>query len=147
MVIAIIGILASIVLVNLSGAMTKAKSAAMVSSAESIMQAALIGATSTNDYSAYNLNAWIPTSKSCSSLPSAVQSACNSMVADYPNYPYVMLIGTGGLNNPNKDLDITVWLPDSTMYCINSSGITYKGPGNYPGKGTYYAPGCWYNIM
>lgn len=77
-VIAIIGILASIVLVSLSSARLKAKDASIISSANSMMQMIQINSIETGEYSPY-FTGW----NSCSfGVPNAqgLASACNSIL-------------------------------------------------------------------
>lgn len=94
-VIAIIGILASIVLVSLSSARTKAKQASAISSAKSIMSLAQVDSIATGDYSAYIQGGpgcpvisggWMDSEASCDACygntfnPASVRAACKSII-------------------------------------------------------------------
>lgn len=91
MAVAIIGILASIIMVNLNAAKLKAGDASIMESAESIMKAAQVDSVATGDFNNYyaNLNAnddyTISSALGCNSNfgqtsdPQSVRSACLSL--------------------------------------------------------------------
>lgn len=134
--IAIIGILASVVLVSLSGARVKAKEASAISSAQSLMSLAQIDSIATGDYSAYTQGGpgcpvvgggWMVSAATCdacyvnTSDPASVRAACKSIVKAVgmywsnswgsPTYPkFSILIPLSGSSTQEKH------------YCIGSNG-------------------------
>lgn len=86
-VISIIGVLSTIAITSLNGARLKAKDAAIMSSANSIMKAAQIDAATSQDYKAYYFYDWTGSPvQDCNlkfgsiSNPASVRAACKSIV-------------------------------------------------------------------
>lgn len=138
-VIAIIGILSSIVLVSLSSGKDKAKDAAIISSAETIMKAAQIASSGTNNYVAwYGSNTWIGSKSECDSkinpsMPNRpeVVEACKNIIDNVgttgeQGYEGSNKLFLGSANTPSTPkLTIMAALPYAkTFYCIGSNGGT-----------------------
>lgn len=149
-VIAIIGILSSVVLVSLSGARTKAQIAANQAEARSLANIFELQMNDTGSYDPLVINAWVPASYSCDSIPvsgtyvSEYRKICNSVVARLgsSSTTYNWLVGNGG-NAGTFSIMIKTSPADSTngeWFCIGSSGRTYKGPYNASAPGCYYTP-------
>lgn len=156
MVIAIIGILASIVLVNLSSAQKRAKDAAIISSAQSMMQMAQIDSIASGNYSAYYANGaaganWISSASECSgffgstsnqqSLIAACQSILNnnSGTNNTSGVQEDLWMGTWGPGHPK--LSILAWLPgQQVFYCIGSNGASSIG--DHGDSDGWVSPGC-----
>lgn len=136
-VIAIIGILASVVLVNLNGARTRAKDAAIISSANSMMKMAQIDSIASGDYSAYTVHQYYYSTESCNGVygstsnPAAFEAACNSILAneagsicDTSGGAACLWIYTWGPALGPK-LSIMAFLPGAQKYyCVGSNGGT-----------------------
>ena len=152
-VIAIIGILASIVLVSLSGARVKARDAAIISSANSMMKQAQINSTNSGDYSAYYItNGWADTASECNAAwgstpnPSEMRAACLDINAKNGNRG-VWMASWGGATQPKAS--VIAYLPGADKYyCIGSHGsssATSNGNGDGSGcgaLGSWNCPGC-----
>ena len=138
MVIAIIGILASIIIVNLNGARNRAKDASIISSAESIMKAVQINSIAANDYSVWSGVRWFGTTSDCankitssmgpdySQMVAACQSIINAIgsTSQANNSMDKLYIGPGG-TAANPKLTIMAALPSAQrFYCIGSNGGT-----------------------
>ncbi len=159
MVIAIIGILASIIIVNLSGGKNRAEDASIISSAESIMKAAQNDIISSPQDAGMWSIGWLTNVSDCSTkissnIPNYSQlvATCQSIIdatgsaslAGYPNYK--MLI-TPPPNGTNGGLSIMVVLPYAQrFYCIGSNGGSSKMTLlDSTGCGTslsWHCPGC-----
>jgi len=170
-VIAIIGILASIVLVSLNSSRAKARDAAIISSATSIMKAAQVDSVTSGDYSAwYTPSAWfIGSEAECetelASHPNAIE-ACKEIIKNIGpdegqggNPDWKLLIGatTGGGRPPGTfgpKLTVMAVLPGKkTTFCIGSNGRSSSiseiltGNGRTCGTpiGNWKCPGCYYD--
>jgi len=158
-VIAIIGILATVILVMLSNAKEKAKEASIIASANTIMKAAQIDAEIKQNYNQWNIGACdIRTEADCTNLiPIAstrpdVAEACKSIVrqenasALNPAEWFYMCS-----TEPGKRLTMAVYLPYSKkMYCISSSGKTssqmnLNGSGCGGNVAAFICPGCYWD--
>jgi len=166
-VIAIIGILASIVLVSLNSSRAKARDAAIISSAETWMKAAQIDSVASGDYTNFKGPSnwyWIGPEDDCTNkIPNSVPNranvldACKEMIKN---------IGATGVNDSQTTLDalkiyvgagatssnpkftIMAALPGAQkFYCIGSNGQTSKSTNldrTCPGvSGSWTCPGCW----
>jgi len=150
MIIAIIGVLASIILVNLGSARLKARDASIMESAETIMKLAQIECVVSGDYGMWGGldSAFYPVDVGCTAFtavdcdscfahvsnPSSARAACRSILnAAGDGNGEFMIWGIGrGINchnNPGAcqhtypDLSIEVWLPGKQKYyCIGSNG-------------------------
>lgn len=147
-VIAIIGILASIVLVNLSSARTKAKDAAIISSANAIMKAAQINSLSSGDYSLYKI-----TQDTCSSYSastpnrSSMVDACNSIITNSGTAGSQFKLWMNSWGGANRvKFSVLAWLPGKQKYyCIGSNGGTSmetNSNGTGCGSNVYSCSGC-----
>lgn len=160
MVIAIIGIVASIVMVNLGGVRTKAKDASIISSAKSIVTAAMIDAVSTQDYAPYydriGTGITINSADDCFSYfnstlnPAQVRAACSSIIESMGSATPAngkMFIGSwyvpGSTTTPK--LSIMVYLPGAQKYyCMGSNSRTSKTTelSGIGCGGSWVCPGC-----
>lgn len=148
-VIAIIGILSSVVLVSLSNARTKAQIAANTAEARSLANIFELQMTDTGSYDPLVLNVWIPGETSCNAIgvtgnyAAEYRKICNSIMnrLGASSTTYNWLVGNGG-NAGTFSIMIKTSPAASTggdWFCIGSSGRTYKGSYNAS------APGCYYN--
>ncbi|EKE19511.1 MAG: hypothetical protein ACD_8C00146G0016 [uncultured bacterium] len=141
-VIAIIGILAGIVLVSTSSSREKAKDAAIISSAKSLMQAIQMEAVSTGNYAPYS-KGWVKGVDDCDTYFSGVTNgqaivvACKSMIKNIGDntsfdwqYDYRILIVAGGgpiAGGKYPKLTIMPVLPGAKkIYCVGSNGGSSK---------------------
>jgi len=134
-VVAVIGILASVILVSLNSSRAKARDASIISSAESIMKAAQIDSQATLNYSAYTAAGW----NNCGgALPANAQTACQSIVNALPGVSLKVYLGSrGGTTYPL--LTIMAYLPGKgTYYCIGSNGGSSSVD-----TGSWTSSGCW----
>lgn len=155
-VIAIIGILAGVVLVSTSAGRGKAKDAAIMSTANSMMKAIQAESIATGNYSNYD-KGWIIVTTPCSGLPSSsLVNACNDMIAKIGDVGvpwdtrYKLYIGKGKPVTdpppPGPAFSIMVALPEAQkFYCIGSNGgsssstpLTSEGCG-----GSWFCSGCY----
>ena len=132
-VIAIIGILAGVILVSTSSARNKAKDAAIISSANSLMKAAQVDSAASANYSAWWSDAWSgePSSR-CNSFYAASTSAnaaCKSIIDNIGSSTTQKLWARTWYNplNPVTNIyprfSVMVWLPGAQKYyCIGSNG-------------------------
>jgi prepilin-type N-terminal cleavage/methylation domain-containing protein len=156
MIMAIIGILASIILVNLGGARVKARDASIVSSARSIVTAAMIDAVTTQFYEPYfapdiSVPGDCDSYFSATSRPSDVKSACRSIMekigTDSPP-PIKFYAGSWAPGLNTTKLSVMVWLPGiQKYYCMGSNGRTSKiternGSGCGGSENSWLCPGC-----
>lgn len=149
-VIAIIGILSSVVLVSLSGA--KTKSFISANKAEARQLAALFQQqyTDTGSYTGLAVNSWIPASTDCNGIgvsgtyATEYRNLCNSIMnrlgASSTTYNWLV----GDSTSSGQSFSIMIKTSPAagtggTWFCIGSSGRTYEG--------TYSAaaPGCYSN--
>jgi len=163
-VIAIIGILASVILVNLNSARDKAKDAALISSAQSLMRGAQVDSIDKGIYD--NFSADPNTALGTDGLWVAGESGCNLMYGatsnpqGFRNTCKSIVDNSGGFwvgwHPPNMTRIIfMVFLPGShKIYCINSNGsasqdqkysdaVGYNG-GCESNGGDLHCPGCPY---
>jgi prepilin-type N-terminal cleavage/methylation domain-containing protein len=144
-VIAIIGILSSIVLVNLSSARNKARDSAIKAEARSFASLMRLEESETGSFA--NLQyGWDNTSADCNNSFAGTYAAqarqlCASLVAktSVPNMLY-----TGNAVSTASSFSIMAYLPgENTYFCIGSSGGTSDdAPANHSNWG--YA-GCYSN--
>ncbi len=146
-VIAIIGILASVVLVSLNSARAKAKDATIIAAANSMMKAAQFSYLSIGSYAGYMFAFWNSnaTSSDCNSstsfdsLPTAeranMKAVCGKIVDTISgapsNHEVWAVFWTGGVGGaPVRaqgyiKYSIITYLPGkNTFYCIGSNGRT-----------------------
>ena len=153
-VIAIIGILASIILVNLSAARAKAKGSANIMMANTMMKAAMIdGVSSSNVWANFTIalhpNDSFATCVSRFSGSAAVNSAvqaCKNIVQNTAGSDSALwaLYIAGPL--ANQKLSIMTWLPGvQKYYCTGSNGnssMTTQADGSGCGA-AFTCPGCY----
>ncbi|MFA6896776.1 MAG: type II secretion system protein [Patescibacteria group bacterium] len=156
-VISIIGVLSTIAMTSLNGARLKAKDAAIMQSADSIMKAAQIDATASQDYSAYYFFDWAGTANQVcdaqfgsTSNPASVRVACKSIVNNIGSSSgYRVFAYTAGA--PYPKFTILVWLPGAQkFYCVGSNGASSAttlgspyGSGCGGGNNAWVCPGCY----
>ncbi len=161
-VIAIIGILAGVILVSTGSARNKAKDAAIISAANSLMKAAQIDSIATGVYTAWHGSSWgdgapnPPTrcDNTFNSVPAALRSnvvtACKSIlnneVAGGANtndaYIWANSWSWNGATyaNPYSRYSIMVWLPGAQKYyCIGSNGRSSSATN---GNANSFGSGC-----
>lgn len=140
-VIAIIGILSSVILVSMGNARGKAKDASIISSANSLMKAAQVSSLSTGNYFAWGGSNG--TSASSWSLNTSEINGCDSQFLSTPDVASAQAACRNILKTQGEDtsfsakniwvgswypamgprLTIMVWLPSvNKYYCIGSSG-------------------------
>lgn len=149
-VIAIIGILSSIVLVSLSSARTKSKTAAIQAEAKQLANLFALEYTETGSYNNLLVNAWVPASYTCNDIPvtgnyaTEYREVCNSIMNRLGSNAtsYNWLVGNGGVNGTFSVMVKTT--SDASTggqyYCVGSSGRTYSGTYNASAPGCYYDP-------
>jgi prepilin-type N-terminal cleavage/methylation domain-containing protein len=149
-VIAIIGILASVVLVSLSGAKTKSFIAANEAEAQQLANLFHLEFTETGSYNNLISNSWVPLSNTCASIPvsgnyaAEYRKICNSinnrLGSDSTTYNW--LVGNGGVNGTFSIMVKTSPAASTggDWYCIGSSGRTYRGSYNPNQTGCYSNP-------
>lgn len=127
-VISIIGLLSTIALTSLDGARKKARDAAIMTAANSMMKAAQIDAASSQNYSAYYFYNWGTTQQNCDSYfgstsnPASVRAACNSIIKNIGTSATARIYSStaGGIY---PKLTIMVYLPGAQKYyCVGSNG-------------------------
>lgn len=150
-VIAIIGMLASVVLVSLNSARTKARDAAIISAANSIMKMAQIDSLATGDYSPYYMSVWNGAGESAcdsyygsTSNTQGLRDACKSIVRNVGGTnTHVTWQSTWGSPTYPK-LSVMAWLPGAKkFYCIGSNGGSSMTTDDSPPGGTgSHGGGC-----
>lgn len=137
-VIAIIGILSSVVLVSLSSARARAKDKSAISSAYAIMKAA-----QADSFDKANYNTWSTGWDNCNfnSLTGQnkidAQNACQSIannISDVSTTDYY--VGYWGVDSRNPLLSVMLRLSDGSWYCIGSNGGSYLGTNPHLVNGT-----------
>ena len=152
-VIAIIGILASVILVNLNSARDKAKDAAIISTADSIMKLAQIYSVETGDYSKFMSTlsgGWVDNCDRTgyywdsldASAQSSMRNACKSIFKN-----------NGADADPTRKFWISTWVGPSVLtmfvylpsrnkfYCVSSTGKNSMDA-DTGFNGTVYEAGC-----
>lgn len=161
-VIAIIGILASVAIVSLNGARQKAKDQAIVASANSMMKAAMVKGIVNGDFSSYYAGSSdgifvIPSRESCSNFPFELQMACqkimenNSPSGSCADSVSADCLWSGSWYADRSKLSIMVWLPGAQRYyCIGSNGessmTTYGNGSSDSCANTWGCGGCAGNV-
>ena len=139
-VIAIIGILSSVVLVSLNSARAKAKDAVIMAAANSMMNAAQSYYLSNGTYAPYVFSVWGADGTACTSA-NAYPDA--SSISGAPGNEEIWASTWGGTN---IKYSIIAYLPGKgTFYCIGSNGRTSmtSSGGTGLGCGTdWQCPGC-----
>lgn len=154
-VIAIIGILASVVLSSLDSARTSARKAAILQQMDSLAKLMEINAVQTPDiyYTSTNNASWIRndgTSPNCdnvnlSGLTSENQTKfreiCNSIsnLTDYSGTNFMLFRWYRADATFGNHYSIYARTTSNQTACVGSSGNKYQGAYNL------YAPGCYYN--
>jgi type II secretory pathway pseudopilin PulG len=164
MVIAIIGILSSIVLVNLAAARKNAKDAAIMAEANSMMKAiqTQVETSSAPNYVPYSSH-WIPNTNNCnffSNLPggASLTATCNKVLEDIgttgfkvaapyeSNYKLFCFYHSDGITSK---FTVMAALPGAQkFYCIGSNGHSSKSM-NLDGSGcgaAWTCPGCYSDL-
>lgn len=171
-VVAIIGILASIIFISVAESRAKARDAAIISGVDALIQGAQNDSFLSRDYSAWggrnasNGNGFAGVSVSSpsqisrcdtafgsTSQPTAARAACRRVVESMGNnYPSGLFAGlfwmTGSTLASNPKLSIMAWLPHAEKYyCVASDGqssMISDATGNGPGctGGQGSCPGC-----
>jgi prepilin-type N-terminal cleavage/methylation domain-containing protein len=155
-VIAIVGILATVVFVMLSGGRGKANDAAIISAAESIMKKQQFDST-VNGITYSNYSVWSADNpiSACAGFGSAIQPACETIYnAEGGSAGNAEKIWTGRQNpSPLTAFSVVVWLPGiKKFYCIGSNGKKSMTTNDDPPEGTgtqgsgcgaaWSCPGC-----
>lgn len=158
-VIAIIGILSSVILVKLVGGKEKARDAAIMKSANSLMKLAQIDSLATGNYNAWRMPAgamaWIANEGQCETRLASVPNAANAIEACKNIIRNVGDAGFAGAEATNKmyiwngstvRLTIMVALPGAKkFYCVGSNGGTSRDSslgGACPGRSSWQCSGC-----
>lgn len=138
-VIAIIGILASIVLVSLSGAKTKANDSSIKSEVRSFVPLMHLEFSETGSYAALQ-SGW-NTCTFSGNYASQAQALCTHImsVVNGGNEFY-----TGNATSLANNFSVMARLNDGDYFCVGSSGRTYEGPID-PGTGSWTGAGCYAN--
>lgn len=143
-VIAIIGVLSSIVLVSLGVAKSKARDASIIASANSIMKMAQIEASATGNYNTYMsfamMGDYCDFYYSTTSNPTEVGAACSSILEKNADSGcgsiWCYWSSTWGSPTYPK-FSLMVWLPwQEKYYCIGSNGgSSIVNDGAFSGSG------------
>jgi len=155
-VISIIGVLSAIAMTSLSAARMKARDASIMASANTIMKAAQIDATNTQNYSAYYFYSWDTNIQDCdakfgsTSDPASVRAACKSIL-DNIGSSSVFHIYSSSAGAAYPKYTILVWLPGAQrFYCVGSNGSSSAttlgnpyGSGCGGGNNAWVCPGCY----
>jgi len=138
-VIAIIGILASVILVNLNSARDKAKDAATVSSMNSLIKAIQVDFIETNNYSSFTSGnaVWVNNESDCNTYfgaTSKFKQACLSIISSSGAHWW--------LRGWNGGITMFAYLPNkSRIYCISANGKASMDTESGD-NGTTYGAGC-----
>ncbi len=139
-VIAIIGILSSIVLVSLSSAKTKARDTRIKSETKNLSVLMHRQFADTGTYAALQVGWNVCTFSG--TYAAEAQTLCNDILA---------LIGgagnrfyTGNSVSLINNFSVMARLSDGDYFCVGSSGRTYEGPVD-PGTGSWTGSGCYAN--
>lgn len=150
-VIAIIGVLASIVLVSLNSARNKSRDAAIRAEVRILTTLFHQQFADTGSYTSLQ-SGWDDNEASCnnsfgsSAYAAAARAVCVSVINNYTGGA-VNVFHTGvnpATFSSNTDFSIMARLNTGNYFCMGSSGRTYEGPGN-PGTGSWTGAGCWSN--
>lgn len=151
MVIAIIGILASVVLVKIVDAKSKARDAAIMKSANSLMKLAQIDASGTGNFAWGSGSLWITDDAECDTkFASSANAAtvCKSILANNPS-TYFTGMPTDKIyvgSSTTLKLTIMVVLPYSKkVYCLGSNGGVSSNAGldGSCSGGSWQCSGCY----
>jgi prepilin-type N-terminal cleavage/methylation domain-containing protein len=140
-VIAIIGILASIVLVSLSGAKTKANDARIKGQVRSFSSLAHLEFSDSGSFAALQ-RGWNICNTFSGNYASQAQTVCTdtlSLISGAGNRLY-----TGNNVSTVSNFSIMARLSNGDYFCVGSSGRTYEGPSD-PGTGSWTGAGCYAN--
>lgn len=149
-VVMIIAILASIVLLSLTGARQESKIKSNQAEARQLVPFLQQQYADTGSYSDLAVNSWIPGSHTCSSIPISgnyvteyrriCDSVMNRLGAEATTFNWLVGDSTG------TGLNFSIMIKTSNdagtggdWFCIGSSGRTYEGPYDLT------APGCYSN--
>lgn len=151
-VISIIGLLSTVAMTSLNAARLKARDSAIMSAANSIMKAAAIDATISQNYNNYYFYQWGATTPTrlcntgfaSTSNPASVQSACETIVNNMGTVTTTSKVYMGSLRSatyPNRPrFSIMVYLPGARKhYCVGSHGASSTC------NTSYNCPGCLYD--
>lgn len=149
-VIAIIGILASIVLVSVSNARTQSKVRANQADARQLVVLLQQQFADTGSYAGLVPNGWIPGSYTCATIPvsgnyaTQYRNICNSVMNRLGTSATTYNWLVGDSTNTGQRFSIMIKTSAAsgtggTWYCISSNGKSYEGAYNTN------APGCFSN--
>lgn len=148
-VIAIIGLLAAVVLANVSSASSKARDTAIKAQVFQLRTVMEQDGIAYGSYSNLQPGWWVPQVGTCSTLPisgtyaSAVQQICNNIISNEPSsHSLNFYLGVNPVipGAGSSSYSIIVWLPGQGIwYCMGSSG------GNSTDAGGWLGSGCWSN--
>lgn len=142
-VIAIIGILASIVLVSLSSARNKARDARLKEEVRNFSLLLHEEYADTGSYAALQ-KAWNTCGSFTGSYATDAQTICNDILTFYSSGGNNFYTGNNSSLATKFSVMTRMTSNTSNYFCIGSSGATYEGPVD-PGTGSWTGSGCYAN--
>lgn len=152
-IIAIIGILSSILVANINDARANARDTTIRQTARNIATMFDIEYSSNGQHTNHQYG-WVrPGTDPCSAqgfrgeFATELRTACENILnnTNYPDGTTVMHWGIDTNSfSPSQSYSIMIRMNNGNFHCVGTNGKSYEGPIN-PGTGNWTGSGCWRN--